>query len=232
MAFSNGPSTITNGLVLALDAADKNSYAGSGTTWRDLSGRGNNGTLTNGPTFSSANQGTIVFDGIDDYVNCGNNSSLSLGTMTISAWVKPSTNISNYRAIIADESVGGAPWNYRLFLNISAGTVIYDIHDGTAYSGLTSTYAINDNNWHYVCGVRVSVGGAIRLYIDGALNASATDTTNRSTLANAVWVGISPVAGGGYPFLGSIAKVQVYNTALSTEQILQNYNAQKSRFNL
>ena len=66
MSVSNGPSIVTSGLVLSLDAADKNSYPGSGTTWADLSGNTNNGTLTNGPTFSSANQGSIVFDGVDD----------------------------------------------------------------------------------------------------------------------------------------------------------------------
>ena len=68
MAFGNGPSIVTNGLVLSLDAADRNSYPGSGTTWRDLSGRDNNGTLINGPTFDSANGGNIVCDGINDYI--------------------------------------------------------------------------------------------------------------------------------------------------------------------
>jgi hypothetical protein len=58
---------VTNGLVLALDAADKNSYPGSGTTWRDMSGNNSNSTLTNSPTFNSANGGSIVFDGVDDY---------------------------------------------------------------------------------------------------------------------------------------------------------------------
>lgn len=70
-----GPKIVTDGLALALDAADLNSYIGSGTTWKDLSGNRNNGLLVNGPSFSSANGGSIVFDGIDDYVvlNGGNN---------------------------------------------------------------------------------------------------------------------------------------------------------------
>ena len=65
-----------NGLVLALDAANTKSYPGSGTTWTDLSGRGNTGTLTNGPTYSSANGGSIVFDGTNDYVVVNNNASI------------------------------------------------------------------------------------------------------------------------------------------------------------
>ena len=67
MALHHSPRIVTSGLVLALDAADRNSYPGSGTTWTDLSGNANNGTLTNGPTFNSANGGSIVFDGTNDF---------------------------------------------------------------------------------------------------------------------------------------------------------------------
>ncbi len=68
MSLLHSPKIVTNGLVLCLDAASRKSYPGTGNVWRDLSGNGNNGTLTNGPTFSSANGGSIVFDGIYDPV--------------------------------------------------------------------------------------------------------------------------------------------------------------------
>jgi hypothetical protein len=68
MGISYNPSIVTNGLVLALDAGNRKSYPGTGTTWTDLSGLGNTGTLINGPTYSSANGGSIVFDGANDYV--------------------------------------------------------------------------------------------------------------------------------------------------------------------
>ena len=86
---------VTNGLVFYLDAANKLSYPGSGTAWVDLSGNGNNGTLTNGPTFSSNNAGSIVFDGVDDYV--GRNSSINTGqNFSVFAWVKPGAiNVRN-----------------------------------------------------------------------------------------------------------------------------------------
>lgn len=71
MAFANGPVIVKNGLIFNLDAADRNSYPGSGTTWSDISGNGNNGTLTNGPTFSSDNGGVIVLDGSNDYIANG-----------------------------------------------------------------------------------------------------------------------------------------------------------------
>ena len=67
MALSHSPSIVTNGLVLCLDAANSKSYPGSGTTWTDLSGRGNNGTLVNGVGYNSGNLGSLVFDGVDDY---------------------------------------------------------------------------------------------------------------------------------------------------------------------
>ena len=69
MGISYNPKIVTNGLVLCLDAANAKSYPGSGTAWTDLSGLGNTGTLTNGPTYSSANNGSIVLDGINDYTS-------------------------------------------------------------------------------------------------------------------------------------------------------------------
>ncbi len=76
MAGSSGPDLITNGLVLALDAADKNSYLGSGTSWYDLSGNGNTGALTNSPTFNSSNGGSIAFDGTNQCVVVNSNASI------------------------------------------------------------------------------------------------------------------------------------------------------------
>jgi hypothetical protein len=88
MAFFHSPRIVTDGLVLALDAANSLSYPGSGTTWTDLSGKGNNGTLVNGPTFDQANGGSIVFDGTDDYVNLPDGLLSGTGDFTIIQWVQ------------------------------------------------------------------------------------------------------------------------------------------------
>lgn len=95
MGLTHSPKIVTNGLVLALDAANNKSYPGSGVTWYDLSGNGNNGTLTNGPTFNVGNLGSIVFDGTNDYVsfnNSGTSTSFDFGTgdMTFTFWMLPS----------------------------------------------------------------------------------------------------------------------------------------------
>ena len=96
MSTKYSPQIVTSGLVLALDAANKVSYPGTGTTWYDLSGNGNTGTITNGPTFSNVNLGTIVFDGTNDYVSIPSTSNFNNGNnITVEAWVL-CTNWSTY----------------------------------------------------------------------------------------------------------------------------------------
>ena len=95
-----GPKIVTSGLVLCLDAANKRSYPGTGTTWTDLSGNSNNGTLTNGPTFSAGNQGSIVFDGTNDYAYQSLFTNAITTTLTFDVWVKFSDAGSSGRYII------------------------------------------------------------------------------------------------------------------------------------
>ena len=102
MAISRGPKTTTNGLIFCVDAADKNSYPGTGTTWTDLSGNANNGTLTNGPTFNGSNGGVIVFDGTDDY---------SL------------TTFSNSSNLINDPTTNGGIISFSIWINVISNTV-------------------------------------------------------------------------------------------------------------
>ena len=91
MATDYNPSIVTDGLVLCLDAANTKSYPGSGTTWTDISGKGYDGTLTNGPTFSSDNLGCIVFDGSNDRVDGVHNSELNLTQdLTVECWFRRS----------------------------------------------------------------------------------------------------------------------------------------------
>ena len=197
----------------------------------DLSGRGNFGKCEGGVLYSSANGGSLSFDGSNDYINCGSNSSLGLSALTLSAWVKASADVSNYRAIIADESPNGAPWNYRLYIVQGSGVVTFDVYGG-GYSGVSSTYPINNNQWCHVCAVRTSPGGTQNLYINGILNNSGSDGTTISTLANVVWIGQSPYNNGAYPFNGNIAQVQIYNRALTPQEIQQNFNALRGRYGI
>ena len=89
MALAHSPRIVRDSLALYLDAANTKSYPGSGTTWKDICGKNNDGTLTNGPTFSSDNLGCIVLDGTNDYVSetSGLSDSLLQGNWSISFWV-------------------------------------------------------------------------------------------------------------------------------------------------
>ena len=104
MATNGGPNIIEDGLVFAVDATNKKSYPGSGTTWTDLAGN-NIGTLTNSPTFDSGNGGNLVFDGTDDYTQF--NQSISLTEATFIAWIKRSGQQDSWAGILFSRGGGG-----------------------------------------------------------------------------------------------------------------------------
>lgn len=216
-----GPNISTDGLVLALDAANPKSYPGSGTTWADLSGNGNNGILTNGPTFNSSNGGSVVFDGADDVaVITGNPIITGTGDFSLCSFVKRNTTDAIGDYICGNYGVGNNGVELYYF-----GNRVYFYMVG---SFATSSITINDMNWHFVCGVRAS--GVAQIYFDGVFNSSVA--------ANVSIPGVNPFTlGNGFNYTsealnGNIANCYVYNRALSASEILQNYNSQKSRFNL
>ena len=103
---------VTNGLVLNLDAANPRSYPQpyDGTTWADLSGNGNNGTLTNGPTFNAVNGGSIVFDGVDDFIQC--TGSLTVTSATFVSWIKRNGNQVTYTGILFSRGTNTTGMNF------------------------------------------------------------------------------------------------------------------------
>jgi hypothetical protein len=250
MAFQRGPNIVTNGLVLALDAANTKSYPGSGTTWRDLS-RNNNGTLVNGPTFNSADGGSIVFDGTNDYVGFGNNYNFELNTsFTISSWFKTTYNGTNVQNIIGKTKLQNSPADYtgyQMGMNVVTSTTgdigkfgIALVTSPFIYPGAvmrrqtTNTY--NTGNW--VNATFSYNGSATRagmlIYINGTL-ADVTDHDNSSTIGTLITstnFQLGARDGTNQPFLGNIANALVYNRTLPASEVEQNYNALKGRFNL
>lgn len=234
MAGFVGPELVTSGLVLALDAADKNSYPGSGTSWYDLSNNVNTGTLTNSPTFSNTNGGCIVFDGVDDYINCGNNSSLKLtGDITIDTWIYISANPSDWVRICGIGSSDGGSGNrmYGLWYNGTNASVTRNLL-WQRYSPGTQIYpttvALSLNTWYYVS---VTTNGSLHtLYLNnlsiGTTTSAGPWTTN--TVDN-VTIGY---AGFHTYHTGRIGLIRIYNRALTATEVLQNYNVSKTRFGL
>jgi len=219
---------VTNGLVLALDAAKKDSYPGSGTVWRDISGNGNNGTLTNGPTFNSNNGVSIVFDGVNDYVNLGNPSTLSLSTsITLSTWINSTTlfNTQNFPPFI----IKGVNVSYMLFGNSSTNQVRIRIGGNIASNVVDSVATISAGVWYNVVGTYD--GNDMKIYINGTLDNQKVRVGTIPTGSDNIFMGFNP-SGESIRYNGRISNTSIYNRALSATEVLQNYNATKGRYGL
>ena len=223
MSFHYSPKVVTNGLVLYLDAANPTSYVSGSTNWNDLSRSALSGSLINGPTFSSANNGSIVFDGVNDYVDCGTDSSLDfgVGSATISAWFKTTNTVG---ALCTKRASTG----FQLY--VFSGRLYAD-GAGTPTGGY-STSNVNTNTWKHGVVVYDRSGGLIRLYVNGV--ADGTTALGGTTLTDVgrCNIGRANLGAPGDYFNGSISTVQIYNRALSAQEVLQNYNATKTRFGL
>ena len=223
MTYQTGPRIVTNGLVFCVDAADTNSYPGSGTTWTDLSGNGNNGTLTNGPTFSSANRGSIVFDGTNDYVSCGNAANLQITIGTISAWIRPTVGNSSYRGILVKQSA----WGLFLYGN---NFITYDWGNNARRDNGT---VLSNNIWYHTAMTFTETIGTPSnnaiLYVN-AISVLTTTVKNSNISSQDVVLGTGGSTPNGQELYGNIASAQVYNRVLSASEVLQNYNATKGRY--
>ena len=239
MAFYRGPRIVTNGLVLALDAANTKSYVSGSTTWNDLSGNLNSGSLVNGPTFNSANGGSIVFNGTSSYCQTSispitNNSS----SFTIECFIQFSNfNNNGFFPIIDSGNFGGVDSGFgrqvgyslaksnsnRLYLGVDAG-----------YIDISTT--INNNQWYHVAGVATyGIPYSLSLYINGTpIPAFSSGSTNTLTISQPTARIARGYIGSGLTLYGAftLSNAKLYNRALSAAEIAQNYNAQKSRFNL
>jgi len=222
--LNGGPGNIvTNGLVLYLDAANYLSYTSGSTTWRDLSPSNISGSLINGPTFSSTNAGSIVFDGVDDYVASNISSNIQENVGTCCCWVKTSTPGSSFRGIIVKQQGWG--------LFVVDG--IFSTYDWGNSATRSTGVNISTGMWNYVAMSFTDISGTpsnnASLYLNGSL---LLVTTIQKTSPGST-VTLASGSPGGSQFLnGNIASTQIYSRALTASEVLQNYNATKARFGL
>jgi hypothetical protein len=209
---------VTDGLVLHLDAGNPDSYPGNGTTWTDLSGNGNSGNLTNGPTFSSVNGGGIVFDGSNDFVNCGNATSINITGLylTISTWIRSRTFKSNAAFIHKEQQYTFAFINDKLS---------YADSSDWSYARFGSHGAFSTNVWYNVVAVKNNTD--ITLYSNASVVISKTFGSAISSRTSNLSIG--SYTGTTYS-TADIAQVSIYNRALTPAEVQQNYNATKRRF--
>ncbi len=226
MALHHNPRIVTSGLVLALDAADVNSYPGSGTTWYDLSGNSNHATLVNGVVFSSAYNGIFDFDGANDYAYVPDNATLDIvGAKSQGIWLYMDQSYSGTGILgKADSSVNGMAltygWSSGGFQNIAWNST----------NNPTLTIGGADiNNWYYVVGVQDDINRHI--YVIGANGVrTASYSGGNHRWDNALNFTIGTI--GSYYTNMKAGAIHVYNRALSASEVEQNYLAQKSRFGL
>ena len=223
---------VSNGLVLNVDAAQLRSYPTTGTTWSDLSGNGINGTLTNTPTFNSANGGSIAFNGTNQYVVMQENSALNTQTLTLEVWFK--ANSTSQNGFLFEK--GNVNTQYSLFIEGSNNTINFrqyltNLSNFSTITIPTSTN-INTTNWFQIVGTFTS--GSRCIYINGVLKNSDTRTGTIATNTNGASIATYGGFNGsrGYYYNGNIGSVRVYNRVLSATEVAQNYNAIKSRFGL
>jgi hypothetical protein len=228
------PFIITDGLVVYLDAGNTTSYPGSGTTWTDLSGAGNNGTLVNSPVFNSANGGSIEFNKINDYATIAHATSLNLSSaLTISAWFFSGTittpNVPLYLKGRTDTD------NYNPLFEIGGRYGWTDVGGGRSFYSPPANFIVADT-WYNLTVTHTSTNTPV-IYRNGVAASGFTFTEGtgaRPLNANSNPVGISQDVPRGLHFAwnGRVAQLLVYNRALTAEEVRTNVNSIRGRFNV
>ena len=235
MSASANPDIVTDGLVLCLDAGDRKSYSGSGSIWYDRSGGGNNFTGYNSPAFSSDNGGNISFDGTNEWYETTN---LGLSDHTKEVWFRSNDNTqgpgggSNDIITILGPyiAVGGDDGKYT-YIGIYDTNLTFRIDDGANSHRDIRTQGYDANVWYCAAVTYNSTSGNVIAYLNGEKIRTISYTTGITFNSEKEYIAKSD-NGVAESFNGSVASVKMYNRALTDAEILQNYNATKSRFNL
>jgi hypothetical protein len=227
MALYHSPRITTENLILCLDAENPKSYPGSGTTWTDLSGRGNNGILKGTTTF---NQNTIDLGNIENstnYILLPNSLMSNITDFTISLWVNPFNITSgNLNCIFHATNAGGNDFSIEWYNN-RIQTLI-----NTTYS--TFNYTFLNDIWYNFVFYRTT-GTTMGLYINGISQGTQSCPSTTFNITGSIVMGQEQDAiEGGFQsvqsYVGKYGVVSYYNRTLSPQEIQQNYNALKGRF--
>jgi len=226
MSYSYGKGIVTDGLVFYVDAANENSYPGSGTDWANLSGSAT-ATLTNGPTYSSNNGGYIDFDGSNDYVDVTGIDVSAMSAFTLEAWVYP-TSSSADGTVFGNFGSSASTRSFIFYWDVGDSALNFDwlVSTSAFYRIGTSTANGSINAWNHVVGTYS--GSQIQLYVNGSSigTASVSGTINNNS---GFRLGADQTS-GLRALNGNISAAKVYNKVLSSAEVTQNYNALKNRF--
>ncbi len=219
----NNTSYITNNLVSLWDAGIPESYPGSGSSWYEFTNSSSRtGTFTNGPTYSSSDGGSIVFDGANDQVTF-DTFSLPGVPWSVSFWIKTTTTA---QCALFSHYSGGPVYNG---FGLSGGYLQYTYYNNNGWNySPTSNTLINTNKWVYVTyATGAGANSTFTFYTNGVASGTFTPVSNGIGSGNMGVFG-SYWGWGFYP--GNLAHCSIHNTQLSATQILQNFNATRLRF--
>ena len=221
---------VNSGMVLHLDASNKNSYSGSGSTWTDLSGNSNTATMYGSVPFTtdvaqcfdfasttggSAGSASLGF-------TFGSNMFSNTGNFTISVWVKNPNSSAGQVGLFSNAGGGDG---YRF--GVGTNGIYYLIGPSYQEGGLLFTSTLNTTSWYNVSVVFNRSGASVLLYLNGVLQSSIGTPSQSASQNGAPGIVRSPCCG---IYTGKLSIVMGYNRALSASELLQNYNAQKYRF--
>lgn len=229
MATFYNPPIVTEGLVLSLDGANRKSYTGTGTTWRNLIG--GEGCTNSAPTFVNSNSGVFSYDGTDDHTILRSSLIPSGSQITVSIW----QNISNVGTRSSFYTNGAAPNYFRVFqahVPWSDGTVYWDAGAGTGgYDRISKgTTLAERTGWHNWVFTKNATAGTMRIYLDGTSWHSGTSLT--ASIGTSVFAYLGGAWWDGFWFSGTIGHFSIYNRELSASQIAQNFNSLRGRFGI
>jgi hypothetical protein len=243
-----GPDILERGLVLSLDAANPKSYPGSGTTWTDLSGNGNNGTLVNGVGYNSGNLGSLSFDGVDDYINLLTSIlpnqlfADSNGEWTVSCWFKfPISPVGTKSGNASWSLIGRAggiatSGHFILFIGSATDTTYgqyapYKLAS-TIRGAVTviSPFSVNTDTYNFVSLTWDGSSGFV-YFNDQNPEIMNVGSAVQQSYDN-FYIGSNIGTAANHYYNGNIAQVSIYNRALTAQEIRQNFNATKSRYSL
>ena len=229
MSLAHSPRIVTSGLVLAVDGANTRSYPGTGTTWSDLSGNNNTGTLVSSPTYNTSNGGTLVFNGSSQNINITDSTSLRVtDTFTISAWVYAVDLSGRYGIFSTRYNNTAGSWQLEIgTANGGTGRVAVTGVGTWIWESVDSV--VTSTTWYHICFVKpnnATVGGS--MYINGTL-LIPLQTTAYTIINNSDIKTIGNGTSNGQFFPGGIANVTLYNRALTADEVAQNFNALQAR---
>ena len=231
---------ITRGLVWQLDAGAPSSYPQTGTTWSDISGNNYTSQLINGPTFTTSNEGGIVFDGSNDYAS-GSNFNINTNEFTLEAWIKPTNVNSNYGIIV--KPTDNYQWPcYSMWID---GKNLQGYYSSAVFGQClegahgTGNPISTNGAWYHVAFSKGTAGyTTMALYVNGVASSynNFLYGTHINTLATSTvptWFAVLNDTNTllNY-FNGTIGSIRIYSRQLAAAEVLQNFNVQRSRFGI